>query len=47
MFGKLLADSGGADQIVDTIVGRASERALPWAMASVGAIIGLPMFFVV
>ena len=24
MFGKLLADSGGADQIVDTIVGRAS-----------------------
>ena len=33
MFGKLLADSGGADQIVDTIVGQASPRALPWAMA--------------
>jgi GntP family gluconate:H+ symporter len=45
MFAKLLADSGGADQIVDTIVGRASVRALPWAMALVGAIIGLPMFF--
>ena len=45
MFGKLLADSGGADQIVDTIVGHASPRALPWAMALVGAIIGLPMFF--
>ncbi|MFB9312907.1 GntP family permease [Nocardioides plantarum] len=45
MFAKLLADSGGADQIVDTIVGRASGRALPWAMAAVGAIIGLPMFF--
>ena len=45
MFAKLLADSGGADQIVDTIVGRASARALPWAMALVGAIIGLPMFF--
>jgi GntP family gluconate:H+ symporter len=45
MFGKLLADSGGADQIVDTIVGKASPRALPWAMAGVGAIIGLPMFF--
>jgi GntP family gluconate:H+ symporter len=45
MFGKLLADSGGADQIVDTIVGKASPRALPWAMAAVGAIIGLPMFF--
>src|SRR5690349_21859303 len=45
MFGKLLADSGGADQIVDTIVGRSSARALPWAMAGVGALIGLPMFF--
>lgn len=45
MFAKLLADSGGADQIVDTIVGRASPRMLPWAMAAVGAIIGLPMFF--
>ncbi|MEW2359128.1 gluconate:H+ symporter [Spirillospora sp. NPDC029432] len=45
MFGKLLADSGGADQIVDTIVGRAGRRALPWAMALVGALIGLPMFF--
>ncbi|WP_326546422.1 gluconate:H+ symporter [Mycolicibacterium sp. ND9-15] len=45
MFAKLLADSGGADEIVDTIVGRASLRALPWAMALVGSIIGLPMFF--
>ncbi len=45
MFGRLLADSGGADQIVDTIVGRASVRTLPWAMALVGALIGLPMFF--
>ncbi|MFJ9390254.1 GntP family permease [Nocardioides sp. NPDC101246] len=45
MFAKLLADSGGADQIVDTIVGRSSVRTLPWAMALVGAIIGLPMFF--
>ncbi|MGZ4551002.1 MAG: GntP family permease [Blastococcus sp.] len=45
MFGRLLADSGGADQIVDTIVGRAGARTLPWAMALVGALIGLPMFF--
>ena len=45
MFGKLLADSGGADEIVDTIVGRSSSRTLPWAMAGVGALIGLPMFF--
>jgi GntP family gluconate:H+ symporter len=45
MFAKLLADSGGADEIVDVIVGRAGPRTLPWAMAAVGALIGLPMFF--
>ncbi len=45
MYGKLLADSGGADRIVDTLVGRSSVRALPWMMALVGALIGLPMFF--
>jgi len=45
MFGKLLADSGGADEIVDTIIGRSGPRTLPWAMAGVGALIGLPMFF--
>ncbi|MDQ2836288.1 MAG: GntP family permease [Actinomycetota bacterium] len=45
IFGKLLADSGGADQLVDTIVGRSTDRTLPWAMALVGMIIGLPMFF--
>ncbi|MFT3971835.1 MAG: gluconate:H+ symporter [Micropruina sp.] len=45
MFGKLLADSGGADRIVDTLVNRSSARMLPWTMALVGAVIGLPMFF--
>ncbi|HEY5516537.1 MAG TPA: gluconate:H+ symporter [Pengzhenrongella sp.] len=45
MFGRLLADSGGADQLVDTIIRRATARTLPWAMALVGALIGLPMFF--
>ncbi|GGL86906.1 GntP family permease [Nakamurella endophytica] len=45
MYGKLLADSGGADRIVDTLVSRSGPRSLPWTMALVGAIIGLPMFF--
>ncbi|RZL78758.1 MAG: gluconate transporter [Rhodococcus sp. (in: high G+C Gram-positive bacteria)] len=45
MFGKLLADSGGADRVVDTLVSRAGPRTLPWMMALVGAVIGLPMFF--
>ena len=33
MFGKLLADSGGADRIVDSLVTRSSARTLPWTMA--------------
>ncbi|AOS62558.1 GntT/GntP/DsdX family permease [Actinoalloteichus hymeniacidonis] len=45
MLGRILADSGGADRIVDTILGRSNERALPWAIALVAVIIGLPMFF--
>ena len=45
MFGKLLADSGGADRIVDSLVSRSSTRTLPWTMALIGGLIGLPMFF--
>ncbi|MGW7008691.1 GntT/GntP/DsdX family permease [Streptomyces sp. NPDC054933] len=45
ILGKLLADSGGADQIVDTILARTSERRLPWAMTLIAALIGLPLFF--
>jgi GntP family gluconate:H+ symporter len=45
MLGKLLADSGGADEIVDAILSRVGDRALPWAMALIAGIIGLPMFF--
>ena len=45
IIGKLLADSGGADEIVDTLVSKASPATLPWAMALIGAVIGLPMFF--
>jgi GntP family gluconate:H+ symporter len=45
MLGKLLADSGGANRIVDGIIDRVGARTLPWAMALIAAIIGLPMFF--
>ncbi|OEV06903.1 GntP family gluconate:H+ symporter [Streptomyces sp. Amel2xB2] len=45
MLGKLLADSGGADEIVDTILARTGDRAMPWAMALIAGIIGLPLFF--
>ena len=45
MIGALLADSGGADTIVDTIIGKVGARGLPWAMALIAAILGLPLFF--
>ncbi|OHV49014.1 SLC13 family permease [Pseudofrankia sp. BMG5.36] len=45
MLGKLLADSGGANRVIDTLLARASGRAIPWMMALVAVIIGLPMFF--
>ncbi|QLQ40309.1 GntP family permease [Micromonospora robiginosa] len=45
MIGGMLAESGGADSIVERVVGRVSGGALPWAMAGVAALIGLPLFF--
>ena len=44
MVGKLLADSGGADKVVDTLL-RGRAATLPWKMALIAAIIGIPMFF--
>ncbi|HEX9998945.1 MAG TPA: SLC13 family permease [Actinoplanes sp.] len=45
MIGALLAESGGADGIVNRIVNSVTGSALPWAMAGVAALIGLPLFF--
>jgi GntP family gluconate:H+ symporter len=45
MIGGLLADSGGADSIVDAFLARVSAHRLPWAMAGVAALVGLPLFF--
>jgi len=45
MLGKLLADSGGANRVIDTLLSRAKGAAVPWLMALVAVIIGLPMFF--
>ncbi|GLJ88600.1 putative gluconate permease [Streptomyces poonensis] len=45
ILGKLLADSGGADQIVDTILRKAGGRSMPWAMVLIASVIGLPLFF--
>jgi GntP family gluconate:H+ symporter len=45
MIGKLLEDSGGANRIVGTMVGRVGPGRLPWMMAAIAAILGLPLFF--
>ena len=45
MIGGLLAESGGADRVVTAFVDRVSARRLPWAMAGVAALIGIPLFF--
>jgi GntP family gluconate:H+ symporter len=45
MLGKLLADSGGANVIADTVLARSTKRTLPWAMALIAAVLGLPLFF--
>ncbi len=44
MLGKLLADSGGADRVVDTLL-HGRPATLPWKMALIAGIIGIPMFF--
>ncbi|MBC2903374.1 gluconate:H+ symporter [Streptomyces cupreus] len=45
ILGKMLADSGGADEIVDTILAKAGGRSMPWAMVLIASVIGLPLFF--
>lgn len=45
ILGRLLADSGGIDQIVHTLTRFAGPKRLPWALTLVAAIVGLPMFF--
>ena len=43
--GALLAESGGATAVGRAAVAAVGERSLPWAVAAVGFVIGLPIFF--
>jgi GntP family gluconate:H+ symporter len=45
MLGKMMAESGGADQIAHTLIGWFGERRIHWAMMVIGLVIGLPAFF--
>jgi GntP family gluconate:H+ symporter len=45
MLGALMAESGAADRIASTLLGLGKGRTLPWVMALVAMVIGLPLFF--
>ncbi|OZG68123.1 GntP family permease [Bifidobacterium eulemuris] len=45
IIGTILFSSGGADVIVDTIMDKTPLQRLPWAMALIAFIVGIPMFF--
>jgi gluconate:H+ symporter, GntP family len=45
MFGALLGASRGADRIAGVLVGGGGLRRVPWTMALLAMVLGLPMFF--
>lgn len=45
MLGKMMAESGGADRIAQTLIQAFGEKHVAWAMVVVGFIVGLPVFF--
>jgi GntP family gluconate:H+ symporter len=45
MLGKLLAESGGAEQLARTVLDRSGTKHVTWAMALVAMIVGIPLFF--
>ncbi len=46
ILGKMMAESGGADQIAHTLIRVFGERRIHWAMVMIGFVVGLPTFFV-
>ncbi|HZB87760.1 MAG TPA: gluconate:H+ symporter [Terracidiphilus sp.] len=45
MLGKMMVESGGADQIAQTLIRIFGAKRVPWAMMLIGLIVGLPAFF--
>ncbi len=45
MLGKMMAESGAADQIANTLIRLFGEKNVPWAMMFIGLLVGLPAFF--
>jgi GntP family gluconate:H+ symporter len=45
MLGKMLAESGGAEQIAKTLIRWFGPNNIHWAMLAIGVVVGLPVFF--
>lgn len=45
LLGKLLAESGGARVVADTLIRSLGEKRLPWAMLLVAFVVGIPVWF--
>jgi gluconate:H+ symporter, GntP family len=45
ILGKMMAESGGADQIAYTLIRLFGEKNVPWAMLVIALVVGLPAFF--
>jgi Gnt-I system high-affinity gluconate transporter len=45
MFGKLIADSGAAQRIAESLIGLFGQKRLPIAMTATGFIVGVPLFY--
>ena len=45
MLGKMMAESGGAERIANTLIRIFGEKYVHWAMVVIGLVIGLPVFF--
>lgn len=45
IIGTMLVTSGGADEIVDSVLAKTPAQRLPWALAFLAFVIGIPLFF--
>jgi GntP family gluconate:H+ symporter len=45
MLGKLMAESGGAERIAQTLLHRLGESRVHWTMLLIACIVGVPVFF--
>ncbi|WPN54830.1 gluconate:H+ symporter [Pseudomonas sp. P9_2] len=45
MLGKMMAESGGAEQVARTLINCFGERNAHWAMVCIAFLVGLPLFF--